>query len=304
MLVPEILVRQRHYRNALIFSFITMLLTLGADDGQRVKTLQIGTSGSLIAPDDSGTEKGALDALASLMKDETGFDVKIVRQKGWRELADNMAKGQLQLGIFRGVELAWATDNNPHLQPLVLAGKSSAYSIVSAMTRNDNPAKDFAGLQGQSLSIPAIGDRDLRLFIDRTCRAMSKDPESFFSKITSPHNVEDALDDVVDGVVQATVVDQMMLEAYQRRKPGRFARLKEIARSKPLPPTVLAYDDRTLDEALARRIRDGLLNPADRTKQERTLSLFHWAGFYPVPTGFAEMLAQTRKTYPPPPSYR
>jgi ABC-type phosphate/phosphonate transport system substrate-binding protein len=304
MLVPEILVRQRHYRNALIFSFITMLLTLGADDGQRVKTLQIGTSGSLIAPDDSGTEKGALDALASLMKDETGFDVKIVRQKGWRELADNMAKGQLQLGILRGIELAWATDNNPHLQALVLAGKGPGYSIISVMARSDNPAKDFAGLQGQSLSIPAIGDRDLRLFIDRTCRAMSKDPESFFSKITSPHNVEDALDDVVDGVVQTTVVDQTILEAYQRRKPGRFARLKETARSKPLPPTVLAYDDRKLDEALARRIRDGLMNPSDRTKQERTLSLFHWAGFYPVPTGFAEMLAETRKTYPPPPSYR
>ncbi len=282
MLVPEILVRQRHYRNALIFSFITMLLTLGADDGQRVKTLQIGTSGSLIAPDDSGTEKGALDALASLMKDETGFDVKIVRQKGWRELADNMAKGQLQLGILRGIELAWATDNNSHLLALVLAGKGPGYSIVYVMARSDNPA----------------------MFIDRTCRAMGKDPESFFSKITSPHNVEDALDDVVDGVVQATVVDQTMLEAYQRRKPGRFARLKEIARSKPLPPTVLAYDDRTLDEALARRIRDGLLNPADRTKQEMTLSLFHWAGFYPVPTGFAEMLTETRKTYPPPPLHR
>src|SRR5260370_41300132 len=104
MLVPEILVRQRHYRNALIFFFITMLLTLGADDGQRVKTLQIGTSGSLSAPDDSGTEKGTLDALASLMKDETAFAVKIVRQKGWRELADKMAKGQLQVAIFPGIE--------------------------------------------------------------------------------------------------------------------------------------------------------------------------------------------------------
>src|SRR5260370_29825546 len=101
MLVPEILVRQRHYRNALIFSFITMLLTLGADDGQRVKTLQIGTSGSLIAPDDSGTEQGTLDALASLMKDETAFDVKIDRQKGYRELADHMAKGHFHGGIFR-----------------------------------------------------------------------------------------------------------------------------------------------------------------------------------------------------------
>src|SRR5207244_6848780 len=61
----------------------------------------------------------------------------------------------------------------------------------------------------------------------------SSDLKTFFPKITSPENTEDALDDVVDGVVQAAVVDRAGLEAYKRRKPGRFNRLKEVARSQP-----------------------------------------------------------------------
>src|SRR6266851_3368293 len=122
----DFIARQRHQRNALILSLITMTLSLAASDGQQTKTLSltagagqpagalhIGTSGSLTAADDSGTGKGALDGLASLMKDETGLGAKIVRQNGWRELADNLAKGQFQLGFFQGYEFAWASEKNP-----------------------------------------------------------------------------------------------------------------------------------------------------------------------------------------------
>src|SRR5438132_5998692 len=165
------------------------------------------------------------------------------------------------------------------------------------MTRRDNTAKDFAGLQDQSLSIPNTGQRDLRFFVDRSCRANGKSPEKFFSKISSPHNVVNALDDVVDGQVQATVVDQTVLEAYKRLKPGRFEQLKEVARSKPLPPTVVAYDDRILDEPTVRQVRDGLMGAAAK-KHQMTLSLFHWTGFEQVPADFDQVLAETRKAYP------
>jgi ABC-type phosphate/phosphonate transport system substrate-binding protein len=305
MLLAEFVARQRHQRNALILSLITMTLSLAAGDSREVRTLQIGTSGSL-TPADETTEKGALDALGNLIKDQTGLEAKIVRQNGWRELADNLAKGKLKLGFFRGYEFAWASEKNPHLKPLVVASKESRspYSVVSVMTRRDNLAKDFDGLQNQSLTIPDTGERDLRLFIDRSTRANGRRPEEFFSKISSPHNVVEALDDVVDGKVQATVVDQSILEAYQREKPGRFARLREIARSKPLPPTVLAYDDRILDEATTLQIRARLVNSADKEKQEITLGLFHWARFAPVPEDFDKVLAETRKAYPPPTSHR
>ena len=305
MPLADFIARQRHQRNALILSLASMILSLGAGDGRQVRTLQIGTSGSLTPADESGTGKGALAALGSLMKDEAGFDAKIVRQNGWRELADNLAKGQFQLGFFQGYEFAWASEKNSHLKPLLVASKESRspYLVVSVVARQDNPAKDFAGLEQQSLTIPDTGERDLRLFIDRTARAKGRSPEKFFSKISSPHNVEEALDEVVDGRVQATVVDRAILEAYQRRKPGRFAQLKEVVRSPSLPPTVLAYDDRILDEATARQIRDGLLAAASKDKPEMTLGLFHWRRFDRVPEDFDKILAETRKAYPPPSSH-
>jgi ABC-type phosphate/phosphonate transport system substrate-binding protein len=286
--------------SATILSLMAQIVSLPVADGRQSKVLRMCTSGSLTPANQSGTEKGALDALRSLIKDTTGLDVEIERQNGWRQLANEMAKGRLELGIFRGYEFAWAKEKNDHLKPLVLANSGHRYPVLSIMVRRDNPAKDFAGLQGQSLAIPDIGQRDLRLFIDRSCKANGKSPEAFFSKISSPHNVEDALDDVVDGQVQAIVVDQQVLEAYRRRKPGRFDQLKEIVRSPPFPPTVIAYDKRTLDEATVRQFRDGLLHGVAKDKEDLVLGLFHWKGFESVPADFDQVLAETRKTYPAP----
>lgn len=271
-------------------------------EGQQVKVqaLRIGTSSHLTAEVDSDTEKSAMNALTGLIKEETGFDNEIVHQNGWRELVDRMATGQLEVGIFQGYEFAWATESNRHLKSLVLANNGARYPVVSVVARHDNPAKDFAGLQGQSIALPATPHWESRLFVDRNCRANGKSPEVFFSKIASQYNVQDALDDVVDGLVQAAVVDQVVLEAFKHRKPGRFERLREVARSQPFPPTVIAYDDRILDEASRRQFQNTLLGAAAKEKHTIILSLFQWTGFEMAPDDFEHVLAETRKTYPAP----
>jgi ABC-type amino acid transport substrate-binding protein len=48
--------------------------------------------------------------------------------------------------------------------------------------------------------------------VERQSEAGGKKAAAFFSSITSPDNIEDALDDLVDGKVQATVVDRAALE--------------------------------------------------------------------------------------------
>jgi len=288
-----------HSLGAVILSLTAVVVSLTGAEERQGKVLQVGTSGSLLSTDDRGTERGAEGALESLFKDETGFGVNINRHNGWRELADKMNQGQLALGIFRGYEFAWTSENHRHLKPLVLAVNSKRGSIVLVVTRRDSPAKDLMDLQDQSLSIPDIGERDVRLFIDRSIRAKKKNPEKFFSKISSPHNIVDALDDVVDGPVQATVVAQTVLDAYTQMKPGRFEQLQVVARSRPLPPTVIAYDDRALDEATVRQIRDGLIGAAAKEKHQMTLALFHWTGFEQVPADFDQFLTETRKAYPP-----
>src|SRR5262249_13984952 len=160
------------------------------------------------------------------IKSETGLNNDIVRLKDWSEVAEKMFQKQLHFGVFRGYEFAWAQENQPKLKPLSLAVNVSRYPTAHVVTRKEDPASDFAGLRGHSLAIPSVGAGFLRLFVERQGQAKGKKLEDFFSKITTPDNVEDALDDAVDGAVQAVVVDRAALEAFKRRKPGRFNRLK------------------------------------------------------------------------------
>jgi ABC-type phosphate/phosphonate transport system substrate-binding protein len=266
----------------------------------KVDVLRIGTSGNLSQAKDAAKEKGNLATLQNFIKDETTFDNEIVRQKDWRELADKMAKGQLHVGVFQGYEFAWAKEQYPDLKPLALAVNLYRYPVVYVVTNRDNAAKDFAGLQGQSLALPDTSPPYLRLFVEKESKATGKELKDFFSKITSEQSVEDALDDVVDGKVQAVAVDRAALEAYKQRKPGRFAKLKEVAKSEPLPPVVIAYYDKVLDDATLKRFRVGLLGAAKKEKGKTILTLFHLTGFDAVPDDFDKVLTETRKAYPPP----
>jgi len=260
------------------------------------KVLLIGTSGTLSSGSPS-REKAALKKLKSFIKEETGLDNKIVRQKNWRELAKKMADGKLHLGVFQGDEFAWARQKHAKLEPLTLGVNVDRYPVASVVTRRDSKITRFADLRGKTITMPSSSPRFLRTFLDHQC---GKKPEDYFSKIKQQENVEDALDDAVDGVVAAAVVERASLEAYRRRKPGRFKQLKEVVRSQPFPPVIIAYYDNALDESSRRRFRTGLLGASRKERGRMMLTLFRLTGFEAVPADFSKVVARTQKTYPPP----
>jgi ABC-type phosphate/phosphonate transport system substrate-binding protein len=279
-------------------------LTLLAKDAsaadQKSDVLRIGTSGQLTGRAAGPKEKAGLESLHKYIKEEDGLDNEIIRQKDWRELADKLVKGQLQLGVFQGYEFAWARQSHPQLKPLAIAINVNRYPIAYIVTQRDDPAKDFAGLQSQSLAIPATGQGFLSLYLDKQSEANGKTQETFFSKITTPDNVEDALDSVVDGKVQAVAVDQAALAAYKGRKPGRFKQLKPVAHSEPFPPVVVAYVDSVVDEGARDQFKKALLDASKNEKGQTLLTLFHLTGFETPPQDFDKVLADTVKEYPPP----
>jgi ABC-type phosphate/phosphonate transport system substrate-binding protein len=269
-------------------------------EAARVDVLRIGSSGTLSTG--KGNDKGALKTMRRFIQDETGLRNEIVDQKSWRDLADKMAKGQLQIGAFQGYEFAWAQAQYPKLRPLVTAVNVYPYPVAYVVAQRDNPARDFAGLRGQALALTRTNKGFLRLYIDGQCRALGKKAEGFFSKIVTKDNFEDAIDDVVDGVEQAAVCDRATLEAYKQQKPGRFNRLKAVAHSQPFPPGVIAAYDSALDQATLSRFRRGLLNASKKEQGRMMLTLFRLTGFGNVPDDFEHVLARTRKAYPPPES--
>jgi len=263
-------------------------------------TLLIGSSGSITSQSNPKKEKSDLQSLKDFIKEETGMTNEIETEKDWRELTYKMVKKQVQLGVYQGYEFAWAVAKQPGLKPLALSVNVYVYPVAYVVAQRSGKAKTFADLQGQTLAIPSNGQRFLRLFVERKAQEAGKKAEEFFAKITAPVEIEDTLDDVVDGKVQAAVADRAALEGYKRRKPGRFAKLREVAKSQRFPPPLVAYYDGSLDQATLTRFQKGLLNASKKERGQTMLTLFRLTGFATIPSDFAQVLAETRKDYPPP----
>ena len=286
----------------LTFALAPFLAAVGITTGtaaDKLDVLRIGTSGELTGQTHGPREKAGLETLHKYIKEEDGMDNEILSQKDWQELTDQMAKGKVQLGVYQGYEFAWAQQKNPELKPLAIAINVNRYPVAHLVVKRDNAAKDFAGLQGQSLALPATGEGSLRLFVDRQSEVDGKTAKTFFSKVTTPDNVEEALDSLVDGKVQVVAVIRAALEAYKGRKPGRFKQLKEVAHSQPFPPVVVAYYGSVLDEGTREQFKTGMMNATNNEKGQTLLTLFHLTGFEAVPEDFDKVLAAAVKDYPP-----
>lgn len=274
----------------------TLFLALAHAQQAAPTPLRIGSSDQLALDSSGGNEEGALESLKEFIRSETGYGSEILKQKDWQELAMKLSNKQLHLGVFHGYEFAWAREKNAKLRPLALAVNVDRYRDAHVLVRQDSKATNLVELKGQTFALSKVAIGHVRLFLER--KIDTKEPGKFFSKVTEPANIEDAIDDVVDGVVQATIVDRVGLEAYQRRKPGRFAKLKVIEKSGLFVPPLVAYHEGDLDEATQKRFREGLLNARETSKGKRFLNLYKLTAFEPIPEDFEKTLAEMAKAYP------
>jgi len=279
-----------------------LALTDAPADGRRGRdVIRIGTTGSVNGEKSNSKEKSSLVTLKTFLKDETGLENEILEERDWRVLTNKLAKGQLQVGVYQGYEFAWAQEQRPDLKPLALAINVHRYPVAYVVSNTANKAKDFNGLQGQTFAIPQDGPRFLRFYVSREAKAGGKTLDTFFAKVTTPERIEPALDDVVDGIVGAVVVERAALEVFKLRKPARFKKLRAVAHSQPFPPPVIAYCGNTLDEDTRERFRSGLLAANKQEKGKQMMELFGLTHFETAPPDFGKVLAATRKAYPPAP---
>ena len=262
--------------------------------------MPVGVVNSLFRDTPKDTVNSSMEPFVALMEKETGYRGEITFAKDAFDLGEQLTKDHVQLGVFHGFEFAWATQKYPEIKPLGIAVNQQRYLVAHLIVRNDNPVTDLAGLKGKSLAIPAGTKEHCRLFLERQCKAIGVEPGRLFAKTTKPANIEDALDDLVDGLVTAALIDDVGLKRYQARKPGRSARLKDLQKSVPFPATVVAYHPGILDEAALRSIRAALKKAPDTPEGRQMLTLWKLTGFEDVPKDYDKDLADILKTYPPP----
>jgi ABC-type phosphate/phosphonate transport system substrate-binding protein len=236
-----------------------------------------------------------------LMVAQTGMDGDVVLPKGALQLAQDLADDKVQIALFHGFEYAWAKHQHPELRPLMIALHQERDLQVFLMVRADSPVRSFAELQGKPVALPCFCQEHCWIYMERACQAAGQaDPKKFFSRLTTPRDPEEGLDELADGKVQAVIVDNVALNSYQKRKPARFAKLKSVQKSEMFPSAVIAYRAGSFDEATIKRFQESLLDGQKTSLGRQLLMLWKLKSLESVPADFDESLNKILKAYPPP----
>jgi ABC-type phosphate/phosphonate transport system substrate-binding protein len=237
---------------------------------------------------------------STIMKAQTGVPGELMVGGDPYQLAKRLADNDVQIGVFHGFEFGWVKKKYPTLEPLMVAVNKYQTLRCNLVVNCDNAAEDFADLEGEVLALPKGTREHVRMFIKRHCATCGCDAATLFGKTVVPATLEDALDDVVDGEAAATIVDEIVLDNFRRRKPVRADRLKVICQSEDFPAGAIVYQPGVLDKATLQRFRDGMLNADKTTMGKQMLMMWQLSGFEDVPENYEKTLDNIIKAYPPP----
>jgi ABC-type phosphate/phosphonate transport system substrate-binding protein len=271
-----------------------------AGEEAKTSTVRIGLAATLFRDTPDALVQTMMRPFKSLMEAQTGLSGDLVPCVKPDELGQQLKDDKLQLAVFNGIEFAWARQKTPELEPLMLAVNHQKYLRAYIVVRDDSSAAGLADLKGKSLAVPRRTREHCHVYLERRCAALGKEPKDFFGKVTAPANMELAVDAVVNGAVDAVLIDGCFLAWYEERKPARFAKLKVIEKSEEFPATIVAYCAHALDEATLRRFREGMLSAKDNPRGVQLMTLCQMTSFEPVPDDYDKLLKDIVKAYPPP----
>jgi ABC-type phosphate/phosphonate transport system substrate-binding protein len=262
-------------------------------------TVRVGLVETLFRDTPAPLVQSMMRPFRSLMQSQTGLSGEIVPGIPPDDLGRQLKDDKVQLAVYHGFEFAWARQKDPNLKPLMIAVNQQSHLRALLLVREDGGAAAFADLREKSLAVACRTREHCHLFLERRCQAAGATPKTFFGRVVTPRCAEDALDAVVNGTVDATVVDGVFLDWYRQRKPARFARLKALEQSEVFPAAVVAYYGSAIDEATLRRFREGMISAKDNPRGQQLMSLCQITSFEPIPDDYDRLLTDIAKAYPP-----
>jgi ABC-type phosphate/phosphonate transport system substrate-binding protein len=267
------------------------------------KTIRIGMVSTLFHDVPDSMIEMMAKPFGMLMSAQTGMTGQLIKTGDANDLGRKLTSGEVQVGICHGFEFAWVRQNYPTLKPLAIAINQSARLRAYLVVNSTSTITGFADLKDKTLDLPKGTRAHCRLYLDSRCQETGQcSPENMLAKLTSSDCAEDAIDDVIGGNVAATVVDNITLETYKHRKPGRYENLKVVAESEDFPAGVVVYNAGSLDEKTLGKFRDGLINCNKTILGRQLLTLWKLTGFEKVPADYDQLLTDIAKAYPPPPA--
>jgi ABC-type phosphate/phosphonate transport system substrate-binding protein len=280
--------------------FILALSHVRADDGHYVR---IGLVSSLFR-DTSETlmMQIVMRPFKSLMETQTGISGQLVAGGDAQHLGQRLKEGDVHLGIFHGVEFAWAKAKFPQLKPLLIAVNKQPFLRAHLVIRADSNIQNVEDLKGRVVGLPNLSREHCWLFMERRCVPADQTPDKFFSRVSRPRDAAYAIDDVIDGALQAAVIDDADLNAYRKQCPEHSTKVKNLMDSETFPCGVIAYYPGNLPDNLIDQFRTGMLTAKDSRQARQLMNLCHISSFEEIHSDFDKMLDEITKAYPPPPA--
>jgi ABC-type phosphate/phosphonate transport system substrate-binding protein len=240
-------------------------------------------------------------SFSQLTKECTGLNGQMVVGGDAFELCKQLHDNEVQLAVFQGIEFAWVQQKHPELMPIMVATYRHHHLKANLVVRKDNPMAGFAELRGTDLAMPRKSKEHCRLFLERLCSDSGQcEPKAFFNQVTRPSSMEDALDDVCGGKVQACIMDAAALENYHNIKPGCAARLRIAKQSETFPCAVICCRKGALAEDTLNRFRAGMMTANKNDKTRELMNLYMITSFEPLPADYFQTVTEILKSYPAP----
>jgi ABC-type phosphate/phosphonate transport system substrate-binding protein len=236
----------------------------------------------------------------SLLESQTGMSGQFVAGGDAPNLGQRLKKGEIHLGIFHGVEFAWAKAKFPQLRPLVLAVNKQPSLRAHLIVGSDSKVASLKDLNGKVVAVPNWSREHCWLFLERRCVPKGNTAARYFGRVTRPRDAHYAIEDVIDGVAQAAVIDDAELSAYRKQYPEHVAKVKILQQSESFPSAVIAYYPGTVREDLLDQFRDVMLAAKSTRQGRQMLQKCRITSFEDVPEDFEKKLTDIAKAYPPP----
>ncbi len=290
--------RKRHLAG--LCALTALLLLEGLDvRGASPEPVRIGVTASVFKEVPESVIAAMSIPFNQMMVAQTGLSGQLAKSGTYEQLAQQLIDGKSQLGIFPGIEFAWAKAKHPELKPLVLAINEQVRLRAFLIVRGDAKVDSFADLQGKKLALARNSRPHCHLFLERGCLQAGTTPETHFAQTAVESSPEEALDGVATGKVQAAVVDRVAWDYYQEVKPVRSARLKIAVKSEVFPAAVIAYHAGKLEPTMLRSFHDGMLAANRDALGKQLLIFWRLTSFVDVPADYEQTLKDIVKAYPP-----
>jgi ABC-type phosphate/phosphonate transport system substrate-binding protein len=274
--------------------------TAPAEEKTATEPVRIGAISSLFRDAPPSLIPTLIKPLTTVMHSQTGLVASVSIVGDAEDLGGQLAADKLDLAIFNGFEYAWAKNKQPSLKPLLLAVSQDRNLKAFLVVRGDSGVQNWSDLQNKRVALPRFSREHSRLFLERRCLNCGQPADRFFAHVTAPGDIYDALDDVIDGKVNGTIVDSVGWEAFRKSKPVRASKLKVAISSETFPTGVIAYHPGGVGDSVIKRFHDGMLRANTSEKGQQMLTLCRITGFEDVSADFEQLCTDIARTYPPP----